>query len=281
VRFRLLLAPVLAAALLVAGCGSGDGPAAPTVPAARTFGFDGFKPQGPVQPGDPVPISFTIRQPSGEPLTKYRRGAGPHTKIHLILVNSDLRTIIHRHPPIAANGKLTDTLTFPTPGRYRLVADAYPDLPGLRNFQLFRTIQVGDTRAASRPPPFEAVQKVNGFVVAIRNKPRLRAIEPAFLTVDVERPDGHDPQLTPWLGALAHAIFFRAGSLAYFHTHVCGPNTPGCTTTFGGTTVSGRSPVPGRLRVGVLLPQSGVWRMFLQFRADGRVVTAPFTLRVA
>jgi hypothetical protein len=30
----------------------------------------------------------------------------------------------------------------------------------------------------------------------------------------------------------------------------------------------------------VLVPVPGTWRLFLQCRADGRVLTAPFTLRV-
>jgi hypothetical protein len=33
--------------------------------------------------------------------------------------------------------------------------------------------------------------------------------------------------------------------------------------------------------VGVLLPGSGTWRMFLQCQVDGKVLTAPFTLQVA
>ena len=85
-------------------------------------------------------------------------------------------------------------------------------------------------------------------------------------------------RFTPWFGAIAHAIFFRAGSLAYFHTHVCGAATPACSGSFGATRVSGTSTRPGRLRVGVLVPQAGTWRLFLQFKAHGRVVTAPFTL---
>jgi hypothetical protein len=34
------------------------------------------------------------------------------------------------------------------------------------------------------------------------------------------------------------------------------------------------------LHVGILLPQSGRWRLFLQFRVKGRVMTAPFTFMV-
>jgi hypothetical protein len=278
---RLRLVPLAIAPLLAAACGSGEGPSVPSIPAARTFELVGFQPAARVRPGRPVQIAFTIRQPSGAPLTAYRGGSGPHTGIHLIMVGSDLRDIIHRHPPIGPRGRLRETVTFPRAGRYRLVVDAYPNLPGrLRNFQLFRNIVVGRPSGKAPLPPFRAVQNVGGFRVALSERPRLKAIEPAFFTARVTRPDGTSPKLTPWLGALAHAIFFRAGTLDYFHTHVCAPGAVGCTTTFGGTTISGTTTKPGRLRVGVLLPVPGTWRLFLQFRADGRVVTAPFTLRV-
>ena len=54
-----------------------------------------------------VTVKFTVVQPSGAPLVHYRTGPGPHTGVHLILVRDDLSTIIHRHPPIAADGTAT------------------------------------------------------------------------------------------------------------------------------------------------------------------------------
>ena len=41
-----------------------------------------------------------------QPLTKFRTGAGPHTGVHLIMVRSDLGTIIHLHPPVGAGGRI-------------------------------------------------------------------------------------------------------------------------------------------------------------------------------
>ena len=102
-----------------------------------------------------------------------------------------------------------------------------------------------------------------------------------FLTVTVSDPQGRPARFTPWFGALAHAIFFRAGSLDYFHTHVCARGASGCTSFLGGTKVAGRSATPGKLTVGVLVPVPGIWRLFLQCRVGGHVLTAPFTLRVA
>ena len=267
-------------ALLLAGCGTSGGPPQITVGAARTFRLVDFAPPR-FKAGRPVRLSFTIQQPSGAALTSYRRGSGPHTGVHLIIVRSDLGVIIHKHPKPGPDGKVTETVTMPTPGRYRVVVDAYPNLTGpLRNFQLSRWITVPGRARSQQLPPFRQTVTVDGYRFTMRSRPRLHAIQPAFLTIDVARPDGSPATFTPWFGALAHAIFFRAGSLDYFHTHVCSSGTPGCTSIFGGARVTGTATRPGQLRVGVLLPVPGTWRMFLQTKADGNVLTAPFTLTV-
>ena len=274
---RVLLAG--GAALALAGCSSSSGVQAPTIQAARVYSLDGFTPGRIAKPG-PVKLSFSIRQPSGKPLTKFRRGPGPHTGVHLIVVRQDLGTIIHRHPPIGPDGRITETIDFPTPGPYRVLVDAYP-ASGPRNFQLHQDVRVAGRYRPQTLPPFRAIVNKDGDRVVLRGPAqRLRAIDPAFLTASITGRDGKPLTFTPWFGALAHAIFFRAGSLDYFHTHVCGPSTPGCTSVLGGSTVVGRPTAPGKLRIGVLLPVAGTWRLFLQFQAGGRIITAPFTLRV-
>ena len=80
----------------------------------------------------------------------------------------------------------------------------------------------------------------DGYRVTLARAAAVHAIDPAFLIATVTDPRGRPARFTPWYGALAHAIFFRAGSLDYFHTHVCGQNTPGCTSIFGGAKVVGR-----------------------------------------
>jgi hypothetical protein len=271
----------LALAGVAAGCSSSSHVATPTIQAARTFALIGFQPAAPVAPGRPVTVAFTIQQPSGSPLTQYRKGAGPHTGVHLIIVRDDLSAIIHQHPPIGPDGHIVAHVTFPSPGRYRVLVDAYPASAGpLPNFQLFQNIVVKGSATTHPIPPFRPVEVVDGYRVAVKGKPRLSALQASFLDVTVTGPDGKPAHFTPWFGAVAHAIFFRSGSLAYFHTHVCGPTTPACAGAFGATRISGTSTAPGRLHVGVLLPQNGTWRLFLQFKVGGRILTAPFTLAV-
>jgi hypothetical protein len=264
---------------LLAGCGS-SGTSQLTVGAARTFRLAGFGPTKFVV-GKPARLSFTIDQPSGKPLTSYRTGSGPHTGVHLIIVRSDLGVLIHKHPPIGPNGRISEGITLPTPGKYRVVVDAYPNLQGpLRNFQLFSVLTAPGTAPKKPLGQFHRTALVSGYRFTLKNAPRLKAISPAFLTLYVTRPDGTPATFTPWFGALAHAIFFRSGSLDYFHTHVCSAGMTGCTSVLGTTRVTGRATKPGQLRVGVLLPVPGTWRLFLQCKVDGRVLTAPFTLVV-
>ncbi len=267
------------ALLVLAGCSSSR-PSVPTIGAARTFALTGFAPLRIPHPGT-ARLSFTIRQPSGAALTSYRRGAGPHTGVHLIVVRRDLGVIIHRHPPIGPNGQVTQAIDFPSPGPYRVLVDAYPAVKGApRNFQLHENVRVAGAYRAQALPPFSSKVTVDGYHVTLSAPRRLHTIEPAHLTASVTDPQGRPLAFRPWYGALAHAIFFREGSLDYFHTHVCGPSTPACTSVLGATRVTGRSSKPGELQVGVLLPISGTWRLFLQFQAGGRILSAPFTLPV-
>jgi hypothetical protein len=282
IRFSLLFLALLAAAGLT-GCGgsSSSSPQVPTIQAARTYELAGFQPSGPVQAGEPVTVAFTIKQPNGQPLTNYKRGPGPHTGVHLIIVRRDLAAIIHRHPPVGADGRLTEQVVFPKPGPYRVAVDAYPNTTGpQRNFQLFGTINVAGAYKPQPLPPFNATQVVEGYHLRIHGTPHLKAIQPGFLTVTVDDPSGKPARFTPWYGALAHAIFFRAGTLDYFHTHVCAPGASGCSSVIGAASVAGSSSTPGKLTVGVLVPVPGTWRLFLQCQVNGHILTAPFTLKV-
>jgi hypothetical protein len=270
---------------LIAGCGgsgSHTGVAAPAIGAAKTFQLSGFQPSGAAHAGTRATVSFNIKQPSGKVLTQYKRGAGPHTGIHLIIVRGDLGAIIHKHPPVTANGHFSETLTFPTPGRYRVIVDVYPNLSGTQsNFQLFRWINVAGNYKPQPLPGYSSTVNTGGYKFTIAHLPKLKALEPAFINVKVTTPSGGKAVFQPWYGALAHAIFFRQGSLDYFHTHICGAGAANCTSALGGSRITGTSTTPGNLRVGVLVPVPGTWRLFLQCQVDGKILTAPFTLKVA
>jgi hypothetical protein len=273
------LAPLLLLAALAAGCSSSSAKQI-TIQPAKTYQLSGFQPAGEISPRKPTKVAFTIKQPSGSALTAYRTGPGPHTGVHLIIVSDDLSTIIHRHPPMQPGGRFEQRVVFPAPGRYRVIVDAYPQNGGpVPNFQLFKDVQV---RGVPEPKPlggYEPVQHIGGFTFTAPRRPRVRAIQASLMTVHVTDAAGHPAHFVPWYGALAHAIFFHVGTLDYFHTHVCAPGATGCTSLLAGAKVTGTSAAPGKLTIGILLPTAGTWKLFLQTKPGGKLVTVPYVLK--
>lgn len=277
---------VAALVLAASACGGGGSSGTPTIAvgAARTYHLSGFGPTSGIVAGRPTLVHFTIVRPDGKPLTQYREGKGPHTGADLVIVRDDDSHVLYIDTQGHANGLISQQVVFPAPGRYRVVIDAYPKPTSATspfNFQLFTWVTVRGTPELQRTlPAFAPTEVVDGYRFTLAGTPRLHAIQPAFLTFHVTGPDGKPAVFGEWRGALAHAIFIRDHSLDYFHTHVCPPGANYCGTKIGGASVAGVSSTPGVLKVGVLAPVPGVWRMFLLTYIGGKERVAPFTFTI-
>ena len=152
-------------------------------------------------------------------------------------------------------------------------------MPGqpFSNFQLRKNIAVTGPYKAQPLPPIKRAQVVDGYTFRMTSSPRIKSVSAAPLTVRVTGPDGKPVHFTPWFGALAHAIFFRPGTLDYFHTHVCSPDAPNCAGRPGSPTT--RTSTPGLIKAVAILPLPGTWEVFVQCQVAGHVLTAPFTLK--
>ena len=279
----IVVAALLSAAVGLSGCGGsgGAGVSVPTVAPAATYSLKSFQPAGPVLPGRPTTVSFTIQQPSGHPLTQYRPCCEPHDGVDLIVVRADDSHVQYDDSDISPRGRVSQPIVFPTPGRYRVIIDAYPahtavDQP--LNFQLFTWVTVRGAYHPQVVPPYRSTEVVGGYRFQVQPHAPLREIQAAFLTIRVTDPHGRKAVFGTWRGALAHAIFIHQGSLDYFHTHVCSPGAIYCTSVLGAARVTGSSSVPGILHVGVLLPEPGRWRLFLLTYIRGRHIVTPITL---
>jgi len=265
------------------GCGSSSGGAvsAPVVLPASVYSLKGFEPSRPVLPGVPTTIRFSITQPSGQTLTAFKKCCEPHAGVDLIIVRSDDSHVQYDDSDIAPDGTVTQPVVFSAPGRYRIIIDTYPkptSPTALFNFQLFTWVTVKGRYRPQPLPPFQASQTVDGYHFQIQGHPRLHAIQATFLTINVLTPNGSRAAFGSWRGALAHAIFIHENSLDYFHTHVCSPGAIYCTSVLGSARVTGTSTARGQLKVGILLPEPGTWRMFLLTYVNGHHLTVTYTL---
>jgi hypothetical protein len=203
---------------------------------------------------------FAFRVVDGHGAT-VRDFATEHTKrLHLIAVRRDLTGFQHLHPRQAADGAWSTDLALPNAGAYRVFADFRPS-DGTAT-TLASDVLVGGAFAPRALPAPATAARVDGYDVTLRADGATAGRE-ATLTYTVRR-DGRPVAVQPYLGASGHLVALRAGDLAYLHVH----------PLQGGADA-------GRIAFAATYPSAGRYRLFLQFRHEGRVHTAALTQEVA
>ena len=90
-----------------------------------------------------------------------------------------------------------------------------------------------------------------------------------MLTLTVSRHGAPVTDLQPYLGAYGHLVTLREGDLAYLHVHP------------GGEPGDGQTKPGPDVEFGAEVPSAGRYHLYLDFRHDGVVRTAPFTLEAS
>lgn len=195
-------------------------------------------------------LAFTIEGEDG-PVTAY--DVAHEKELHLIVVRRDLTGFQHVHPTMDAAGTWRVDVDL-EPGPWRVFADFKPTggeahvlgadlfVPGD-----FEPEPVGEQELAASVDGYD-VNLGGGFTVGTAST----------LTATV-RKDGEVVDLEPYLGATGHLVALRAGDLGYLHVHPEDGDRAGFHTAF---------------------PSVGTYRLFLDFKHDGVVRTAAFTVQV-
>jgi hypothetical protein len=172
-------------------------------------------------------------------------------RMHLILVRRDLTGFQHLHPEQDASGVWETTARLDHAGSYRLLADF---ARGGTSSTLGADLRV-DGRADLRALPEPAdVATTGGYEVRL-------AEAGGELRFAITR-DGRPVQVEPYLGAGGHLVALRDGDLAFLHVHPTAARA-------------------GSIGFETEFPSAGRYRLFLQFKHEGRVQTVAFTRAVA
>ena len=204
-------------------------------------------------------FGFRITGPDGEAVTAFDE---EHEKLlHLIAVRRDTAAFQHVHPELGPDGTWSVPLDLAEPGSYRVFADFHPS--GAEAMTLAVDVSVaGEFRPVGHPPAREAT--VDGYRVRLDGE--LRPGQANELTATFTKDGRPVPNLEPYLGAFGHLVALREGDLAYLHVHPDG--APGDGRTEPGPTVKFLAEVPS----------AGTYRLFVDFRHEGQVRTAEFTV---
>jgi hypothetical protein len=178
--------------------------------------------------------------------------------MHVILVRRDLTGFQHLHPTLGADGTWRTTTEIPAAGSYRVFADFSHDrVP----YTLASDLRVdGPADLRDLPLPTTTATSDGGDRVTLATddgRPRIAAGEETTLRFAISRA-GAPVEVEPYLGARGHLVALREGDLGFLHVHPDGDDVA-FTATF---------PTPGR------------YRLFLQYKARGRVHTVAFTVEV-
>lgn len=207
-------------------------------------------------------LRFAIRDRAGRQITAFQR---EHDKeLHLILASRDLRTYRHLHPTRAADGTWSTPVELPAAGDYRVFADFTPAGKNADDLTLGADLAVSGTYEAAELPKPALTTSVDGYTVSLNGSLRPGTPERVAFTVRKEGRPVSD--LQPHLGAYGHLVALRAGDLAYLHVHPDG--APGDGATAPGPDISFTATAPS----------SATYRLFLDFKHDGVVRTAAFTV---
>ncbi|TCN48117.1 hypothetical protein EV641_11840 [Rhodococcus sp. SMB37] len=213
-----------------------------------------------VDAGTQVPVHFHILDSDGQPVTRYIES---HDKqLHLIAVRRDLTEYAHVHPVLDDTGTWTVPLDLDEAGTYRLFADFTPE--GGKPLTLGADLQVAGHFDPRPLPPPTATTTVDGYTVTLDGV--LVPDQASTMTATVLRDEHPVTDLQPYLGAYGHLVALRATDLGYLHVH---PN---------GHPGDGITPAGPGIDFSVTTPSAGDYRLFLDFRHDGVVRTAEFTL---
>ena len=179
-------------------------------------------------------------------------------RMHLILARRDLTGFRHLHPTQGDDGTWSTPVRLGEAGSYRLFADfSHGDTPQT----LASDLRV-DGDADLRPLPASQPDAVSdgGYDVRL-DAGSARPSQEAELRFAISR-DGEPVETEPYLGAGGHLVALREGDMAFLHVHPTeqSQNTVGFGATF---------------------PTAGSYRLFLQFKHEGRVQTVAFTREVS
>ena len=178
-------------------------------------------------------------------------------RMHLIVARRDLTGFQHLHPTQAADGTLVGA---GAPRRGRLLPRCSPtSRTRTRRRRSPPTCASTATPTCGRCPPRGPPRRATA---ATTSGSTPAAPAPAGRPTCASRSPAtaRRSQTEPYLGAGGHLVALREGDLAFLHVHPTEQTEPvGFDATF---------------------PTAGRYRLFLQFKHEGRVQTAAFTQEV-
>ncbi len=247
----------------------------------RTYSLNMLSNLDDIKPGQAVDIKFNIKDEQGNVLKSFQT---EYEKVlHFVVIRKDLQQFQHIHPDFnQQNGEFSITIIFPTDGPYRMFADFAPQNAqmGPDGMPLMVTLNqdvtVGDIAKYKAVPAVvdkDAQKITDNYFINYDFSGELKAQSAITYSLQIEK-DAEEVKLEPYLGALGHSVILKEGTLDYIHTHAEEMDMGGMEET-GGMQMSHAG-----VEFTASFPEAGVYKIFTQFQAKGKIITSDYTVKV-
>lgn len=182
-------------------------------------------------------------------------------KLHFLAYDPALQEFQHVHPVFDGTYWVVD-LNFQASGNHWLWAQG--QITGGEEFSTPKRLNVRVHQPARPAPPrlSDIREGVDSISKVSLSRQSLRAGQMAMVDMTFSRTDGTSPQITPYLGALAHVVAVSDDADSLVHVHP----------------MNGGSPNKGMLHV--TFPFKGHYRLWIQFIDGGNLKLVPLAVKV-
>lgn len=184
-------------------------------------------------------------------------------KMHLLMVDEELTWFDHIHPEEQADGAYYISKTFPSAGKYLLFIDYKPI--GHTADVVMQSIEV-DGKYIFQTPELNTklVSVIDDYTVSLIKGKDFKTNSVQSLQFSIEK-DGillDEKDMQPYLGANAHIVMISKADKDFLHIHPMSDN---------------RFPIYAE----TYIKKAGLYRMWVQFKIDGKLHTTDFTVLVS
>jgi hypothetical protein len=204
--------------------------------------------------------------------------------MHLFVVTPDLARFWHLHPSEITTGTFEQSLPDLLPGRYDLFGDLVHRTGVSETVTAsFETAGIRGTALTGDDSHWSADDPSRGRIVWVRDGQPLVTKRMTMFTFRVEDESGQPARdMELYMGMPGHAVFIRRDRTVFAHVHPSGSAPMAALEIAQGDTahVHGAAVLPPAVSFPYGFPERGEYRIFVQVKRRGQVMTGAFDARV-
>lgn len=226
-----------------------------------------------IKPNQEIAIVYKIKDKQGNIVKDF--DVMNEKIMHFIVIRKDLQYFQHLHPEFdKTTGEFSIPVTFPTDGKYRIFADFMPSTNMKSNgkhqpITIYKDVNVGSL-ADYKSEPLGSTNRTKTFddysIKTIPNSEPLLSQNDYGFTFEIKKDKKLVTNLEKYLGALGHTVVIREGDLQFIHAH---------------PTQSFDVQQTGKVTFMITFPKVGNYKLFSQFKHEGKIITSDFLVSVS